>query len=632
LESPAALHQSSPDRGSGTKDQVRPRSRFAAVLAIVVAVSGIGCVVGLPSWLILVVAAVPFAVLAWSRFGTVLAFSIVVVGELFALLVILMITALLQAPMLATLEVIFTLAGLTGCVALWRGPTRLKLVSRSAFLAGIPSLAGAGVWLCAVVASRFLPGGSQLAWIMRGDSANNILLVRDLLRHHGVIIGAGSNPVPLPTVVLGVLDASGRGSVHQLGLLRHDLDALAFTWVLLIALGCVVAGVTAASIARVAGAGLFVSALTSGAASLIPLSWFFSGYPVDFGFLDAELAIPLVLVAVLACLGASRHPAIALALLMGSATLLLAVWSPLVLIPGLLALVVLRGSWREIFAVRSSRRWLGIIAVAQLGLYGVVVTLPNLIALGHLLSHGGSVYDFHRWMILALAIVALGLSLAVRRRSSAPIERAVAALVVGSGSGLAILLFISGSAWTYYPVKLAWLCSAAFLVVIVGLAAGMIARVSKAWVVQAALSAIAVIVVAAFLAWAPTAVPGYVAASTISQVTKSRALGPGDLVADRIIRLADPRRPAILWQSDDPFEQTINFWLLELWANTLHGKTALRTAAYGSYNGNDPRQLCRILGLMGNGATVYSSQAGLQAKIDVLCPERRAIVSREAAQ
>jgi hypothetical protein len=612
----------------------RTTTALTGALAVVVLGAGVASLVGWPSWIIVLAAMLPYALLAWNRLGGVLAVASLVTAQLLALLAILVVTAVVRAPMLATTEIVYTVLGVAGCGLVYRhsNASPLRRVSRSALRLGVPALAGTAVWVCAVVASRFVPGGSQLAWVMRGDAANNILLVRDLLREHGVAIGAGSNPVPLPTVVLAVITASGRGSIDPQGFLQHDVQALAFTWMCLIGFGCFVAGLTAGVIARSCGAGRMMTVLASGGASLIPLSWFLSGYPIDFGFLDAEFAIPLVLLCVLACMAGSRRPEASIAILLALATLLLTVWSPLVLIPGLLAVVVARRTWRGLLRGRSVARWLAYASAAQLLFFGLAVTLPSVLSLGHLLAAAGFIYGFHRSMVLVLAIIVLALAVATRTKSSGPVLLCVSAVVVASGIALGILLFISRdqpSIWTYYPVKLAWLASATFLILIVGLVAGLISKLAANGAVRLVLAGVAAILVAVFLVWAPTAVPGYVAASAVSQVVKGRALGPGDVVADRILRLADPRRPTILWHSGDPFESTINFWILEMWANTLQGKTALRTAAYGIYGHSTTKQLCRILGLMGTGAVVYSDQAGLQSAVDATCPAIKATVSPE---
>jgi len=605
---------------------------LAFIMALVVAGSGVGSLLGLPSWTVLLAASIPFITLAWARLGGALAAATVLVSGLVILLAVLVVTATLRLPLLATVEIVYCAAGLAGCAVLWRGSSRPRSITRSSVLQAVPSLAGSVVWFCAVVASRFIPGGSQLAWVMRGDSANNILLVRDLLRNDGVVLGSASTPVPLPSVVLAVLTASGRGSVDPQALLRHDVAALALCWVLLIALGCTIAGVAAGSFARAAGSGVLAGGVTSAAASLIPLTWFYTGYPIDFGFLDAEIAIPLLLVSLLAALADRRHFVVSLTVLLLDATLLLAVWSPLVLIPGLLILVVLRGSWREVRHLRGVSRWVLILASALLLGYGFAGVLPSLLALGHLLSAAGSVYNFHRIMVMALACLAVLLAVATRRRSQAPVLLATAGFVLGSAIALGVLLFVSRnqpSVWTYYPVKLAWLCSAAFVILVCGLLTGLLARLAERRFLRISLSGLAAVLVAAFLYWAPTAVPGYAASSAVSQVVKAHVMGSGDALANRIFHFASSKHGVILWHSGDPFEASVNFWLLENRANTLLRNTDLRLAAYGLYDHDDIHDLCRILGLMGHGSIVYSNLVGLQSKLDAECPGRGATVSRE---
>ena len=608
------------------------QSRIAAVMAAVIAALGVGPILGIPSWIILIAAAVPYVMVVFARFGGTIAVISLVFGEFFTLLVVLVVTSATKLPMLASVEITWTVAGLMGCLVVWRGRTPLRVPARPTLRLGLPAFAGAAVWFAAVVASRILPGASQLSWVMRGDSANNILLLRDLLRHHGVALAVGNNPVPLPSAVLSVIAASGRGALAPAMLLRHDVEALAFCFVILIALGCVVAGLAAGLVARAAGSGALLSALSAGAGSLIPLSWFVTGYPIDFGFLDAEVAIPLVLLTFLAYLTAARRPALAFFLLLISATLLLAVWSPLVLVPALLGILVIVRSWREMLRCRPLARWGIAIAAAQLVVYGGAVVLPNLVSLGHLLSAGGSAYGFHKGMLPALAGIALVLGILATRLWSSALFLGAVGMTAATGVGLGALLFISRdqpSVWTYYPVKFAWLCSVVFVVLLVGLAAGLIATRTRSRIAQWIATVGVVVVTVGFLIWTPTSIPGYAASSAVSQVVRGRALGTGDVVADRIFRLDKPGHPAILWASGDPSQSIINFWLLEMRAGTLQGKMPLRGAAYGGYSEQHVSELCRILGLMGSGSTVYSEQAGLQSKLDTTCPGRHATVRVE---
>jgi hypothetical protein len=617
------------------RDVRSARARLAGGMFLVIAVVGLWSLVGLPSWTILLAAVVPFALLCWARFGGVVALIATLFAESLTLLGVLMVTALLKLPMLATVEIVWTVLGLGCSVLLWRSTIELRAPTRSALLAALCSLAGSIVWLGTVVFSRILPSAPKLSWAMQGDSANNVLLFRDMLREHGIAIAVGNNPVPLPTAIFATIAASGRGMVKPGSLLLHDISALALTWILLVAVGCVVCGASAAVVARAAGASGFLVGLVAAGASILPLSWFFTGYSLDFGFLDAAVAIPLVLLSFLAYLVSVRRASLSLVLLLCAATLLLAVWSPLVLLPGLFVLVVLSRSWRSIFGPGRVRLWTLALATAQLLGYGLAVSLPNLLSIGHLLAHGGAVYAFHRWMLGALALLLVVLGASATRSLRNPLMLGIAAAVVASGIGLIALLFVSRnqpSVWTYYPVKFAWLCSAVFVVLILGVVAGVISNLTRARALRLIGAFVAAFLTVGFLVWAPSAVPGYQAASAPSQLLKARPRVLDDGVAARIFRFASPQRAVVLWHSGDPDELTINFWTMQMWAGTLQGHVALRTAAYGGYDDNSVPTLCNIVELMGTGITIYSDQRSLQSHLDATCPRENAHVEREPAR
>src|SRR5690606_27798038 len=87
--------------------------------------------------------------------------------------------------------------------------------------------------------------------------------------------------------------------------------------------------------------------------SLLPLGWFWTGYPIKFGFINAHVAYVVVLATVAAYLGLVRKPWLGLALQLLAAVLLILTWSPLAVFPAVLGVahmaVVLRG-WRELAA------------------------------------------------------------------------------------------------------------------------------------------------------------------------------------------------------------------------------------------------------------------------------------------
>jgi hypothetical protein len=613
----------------------RRNATLPIVLGVAIAVVGVSTLLGIPGWAILLGSAVPWFLVARARLGGVLAIIATVVGEGIVLLALLMLTAAAKLPMLATLEVAWTVMGVLGAWLLWRSFTRVLAPTRAALALAAPATFGGLVWFGVTIAARFIPGASRISWAMLGDSANNILLMRDVLRDHGIAVGAAENPVPLPTALFAVVSASGRGGVSSAALLPHDVGALTLTWSVLIAITCFAMGLTAGFLARRVGARALVVGLAAAGASLLPLSWFVTGYAIEFGFLDVVVAVPLVLLAFLAYVAGEGRAAVALALLTLSATLLLSVWSPLILIPAALGLLVVIAGWRDLLAVRGWKMALLVAGILQLLAYGLGVTLPTLLYLGAALATNGSVFEFFNWMTILLGIFAIAAGIiATRRRSRRALWGVIAVLAAGS-AGVGVLLFVSrkqASPWTYYPVKFWWLCAIVLLVIGLGLAASAIARrIAPLWLQLVAMLVVAVATVA-FLQWAPTAQPGYRSINPVLRVVNARALGTGDVVADRIFRYANPNHAVALWHSNDPWEGAINFWSWEMWVNTLKGGVALRTAAYGSYNDNHVSDLCNIVGLLGSPTTVYTTEKSLQGELHATCPQRTVSVIVQASK
>ena len=603
--------------------------RVAIVIAaLLILALGVWSVLGLPVPILLAVVGGVWFIVLRARYGGAMAVSAVVIGELLGILGLMMVTAVASIPMLATVEIGFTVAGLLAGGVAWRSTGLLRVPGRAVLVPMLTALAGGVVWSGALALAQILPNAAKISWVMLGDSANNVLLAREVLRASGVAVGANTNPVPLPAALLALFSSSGRGQIPVGELLRHDITALVVLWSVLIVLGTLAAGLTAGALIRAAGGSVLMESLGAGGASLLPLSWFMTGNTVDYGFLDAQLAIPLVLLAVLAFLSMTRSPVATLAILLAVATLLLAVWSPLVLIPGALGAVLVVRDRRRLRSVRGLRAVLLGLAFLQLLLFGFGVSLPNLLRLGGALTTGGAVYPFHKWMIAVLMVAAIVFAVVAFRKIANPVVLGTIAVVFASVLGLGLLLFGSRNMptpWTYYPEKFSWLCATVLLVFCVGLAAAVAARFPHVAVQLTGMVAIAVVAVG-FLLWVPRSDPGVHVINPVARVVSGNVFGKGDVVADRILDLTTPKRPVIFWQSNDEYQDEINFWDWEMWADSLQGHHALRLAGYAGYDHKSVPTLCRIIGLLGGKTTVYTAQHGLQAKLTAQCPDREAKV------
>lgn len=595
-----------------------------AVQAAAIITAAIVVNLGAPLGILIMVSSVPWVLEGVRRRSGTVAIALLLLSWLMAILTITMITGALDAPML----MVFTLAGAAfGLVGLVVGRGRLpRALPRESAMIWCGAAVGGVVWAAAVAAASVIPGGARYAWVMLGDSANNVLFGREAIYRNGLAIGPEENPVPLPSAVLALGMAPGRSAVEPQDLLRHDIAAFALTWGTLIALSCVAVGVLAAIVTRLSGASSTLSALVAAAASLLPLSWFVTGYPIEFGFYNTHLAILIMAAAMIAFLDAERRPAIAFAAQAVAATLMLAVWSPLVLMPGLLALVILVRAPRRLVAVRGRDAAVLILAVIQLVVYGLAIVLPGFLALSGFLLAPGGVFGFPRPMLFGFALLTIVTALVAFWRRVSLAWAGSGAMALASIIGLGVLLFVTRNQenlWSYYPLKFSWLAAVVLLALLCGLLPALVVRITagRSPTLRFVGLVAAASAIAGFLVVAPTFNAGYPAKNPAWRLVSGSALGDGDQVAERIFTLSDPDQSAFFWRTNDPFEDSINFWVLQMWSDSLSGNFDLRYVAYGNYDKTDPLELCRVVDLMGGGTIVYTADAALLRQgADDACP------------
>src|SRR5690606_34431762 len=139
----------------------------------------------------------------------------------------------------------------------------------------------------------------------------------------------------------------------------------------------------------------------------------------------------------------------------------------------------------------------------------------------------------------------------------------------------------SANPWSYYPLKFAWLAAVIIVVLIVGLAGAFVARRFRGrWTASAGFTLLAVGTIV-FLNWAPSSGLGYVWKEPVDRLVTGEFLGDGDQVAEQIFELATLDQAHVLWKSGDPYEGSINFWVLQLWSDSMTENIDLKHFAYG---------------------------------------------------
>jgi hypothetical protein len=608
-----------------------PRSIvFPVIFAALVIATAIGTMLGMPLWPLFAAAALPWTVASASRIGGFASVMGAVLVSLWLIVMVLMVTPFVPLPMHTTVTVLWTMIGLGGVVMTIGRDIHARPRATTIATWGPASLGGL-FWIVLTAISAQVPGASRLALVVHGDSANNVLFARQVLYNDGIAVGPQENPVPLPSALLALAMAPGREGLEPSELLRNDLTAFAGVWAMVIAGVCLLSGVVAAAIVARADAGNVTVGAVGAVVSFVPLTWLVTGYPLEFGFFNAHIALLIVLAAFAGYLVEERSPAHSLALLCLTATLLLTVWSPFVLLPAALALVVLLRHRRTLPAVRG---WSGILLLAffvQLVLYGLLVVLPSFLALSGFLSAPGGAHSVPRWILGAIIIATLVLALVAFRSPRHPIIFGLLATSAGGLVGLLALLFLSRNAptpWTYYPLKYMWLITVVMLILSLGVvAAAIVHRIGNRWIRVVALLAAAGLLVA-FLDFVPRATTRENQSGPVIKLLRGEFLGHGDDVVDEITALADPEQSHLLWRSGIAHEDTINFWVMQMWADSLVEHDELRIAAYGPNNPADVSRLCGIIGLMGGGTIVHSADAGLAGELEATCPEAQATVTR----
>lgn len=596
---------------------------YLAVLAIAAGTA----LVGVPIWIALAVAATPWLLLLMDRWGGILGFAATIVAAASVLLLALIASSLVGVRIDVVTVIVAVAAGAGGALAVRALGARPP--AASAVIPVLPALLGGAVWAAVVGAAQFIPGAAHYSWAMNGDAANNVLFARVVLYNDGVALGMGENPVPLPPALVAVVMSAGRDGVPSSELTQHDVSALLFVWAGLIALLCTLAGLVGQATMRADRRVL--RAIVAAGASLLPISWFVVGYPLEFGFLNTHVILCVILLGWLIYLRSERRPAVGLGLLALSGTLALASWGPLVLFPAMLGLaVIVRGFHGIRRAPRSELILMAVGILVFLG-YALAATLPSFLYQSNFAAVPGGAFPFSRWMLPALGVgvVVLGVAnLLLRGRSGSSwwCLLGVFGLVAATAAGWGALLFAARTTpdpWiSYYPVKYAWLAAVALLLVGVGGAAGLVSLIRPRLLRAAGIVALAVASVAA-LAVLPFTRTGYAQENPALRVLRGDFWAGGDTYAYEIFDNADREAPVLVWDiGDDNSERLVNFWVLQIQSNWTAENIDLNIAAYSVLVGDadTPEELCDIIELMGAPTTVRTADPALEGDLQESCP------------
>jgi len=605
---------------------------FLIAYLVVLAAACAATLFGGPMLLLVGVALGPGLLVLRSRMSTSAALALVFV--VFAWLVLLTMIAARYTgiPPLALVIGVALVAGVLCAVRLHRRGSAFSRVDGMDL--GFASLGGL-VWGGALLAAVVIPGGTPLSWAMSGDAANNVLFARELLENGGVSLGSGQNPVPLTAALIGffMLPAVASGAAGVGG----QIIALAEMWSFAIIAACVLSGALALAVARRRSAMTLIAAAIS---SLVPLSWIMLSGPVVLGFVNFHLTIALLLASLITLVHADRAVLTSLVTLSLALALTLALWAPLAGIPGVALLVLLVVHRRAVLALRRGRLVVALAALAQPVAVFVSLSLPALVGQGELLEEAlGAVFEFKKVIVLlALVLAVLFGVLHARVTRSPDLVWILLALVGGGGSCLALLLWLrrnEENLWSYYQLKLLWFLLGMLLIVAVVAGLTLAAALATRSATRSALVfTVTVVSVLGMGEYARVTVPTFsndiqAVRSPIARILTGDyfSVGEDDRVFDRVVELMSSDDATILWESTDPDEDSIMFWVVQM-SSTGVDDVDLRKFAY-YHDGQSMHDLCTMRELMGPPVTVLTADETIVARAAEACPDLGPVILQQ---
>lgn len=576
-------------------------------------------------YLALALCAVPWLVWLGSRHGAMLATLLLVGATPALLLLVFLIGPSLQLDLTAATLGSGGLLAALGIGLVVRDRARIRIPARSTALRWGAAALGGVAWLGTLLGAAAVPGADRVSWAMNGDAANNIHLARALIDDHGYIAGS-ANAVPLPHVALVLAMLPARDGLDGSALLSHDLGALATTWALATAATGLLLGLVASELVRHRPAVATVAAATG---SLLVTTWLVSGLPLESGYLNVHVALPLVLATWLAFLQARSRPVLAAVLLLVIGLGLLAVWTPLAALTVCLLLVILHRNRLTARTAGGANAVAVILALAPYVAWLLLVAGPLLRQMQGSFTAPGHGFPFTGWLLLLCAAVAVAAALVLRPRLSSLPLSGVVAIAIAAAGGVIVLVALSRNPvpWeSYYPAKFVWIVAVLLLAIALSLLARLLAE--RAGAVGVAVLGAAVLVAASTGPEPARAVS--VVEPPLVRILAGDVWNDGDATLMEILAYADRDGSTILWQSGLADEAIVNFWLIEFDAGEEGRGGVLRGFAFtgyrefrdtGAYTPPEISQLCTVIEALPGDALIVTANPERKDELADACPE-----------
>lgn len=484
------------------------------------------------------------------------------------------------------------------------------------------SFVGAFFLLAATVSCIFREPNTWFRFATSGDSANVLLFFLEQQVQLGIKPGISSYPVPMVSSILELGIPSGAIQLPA----RYLMESFASSWILLLVLNTILVGQFVSNrISNQTGRNKIVS---SGAASFVPLSWIFAGYPMDYGFINAQVALAVIFAMMISLDSDFITDSRKFSILVSSGLLLLATWAPLVLFPiGLLFYWFSKSKFGNLVADIRARPLLPIVSVVLFVCYTAFFVVPNLIHKFGLLSLPGAIFPIPSLVYVTFALL-LGLLICLKIGSAQTNASLYGVVLIGVGViGSAFLA--KGYDWNfsgYYPAKFLWLVSLVGIVVMISiLFEHLSVRRSffRSWL---SVSISLFLVIASLVPF--EFLPGYKSVPALGQVLgDSRSIkNPNSIL--KISTFAEQRMVPFYWKTNSPDESFINFWNLQLRSMPMEKYFDRRVVAYGMYKKETVADLCETLEIINLGNFEVLTSDDLLLANGLECPKLNIKLSR----
>jgi hypothetical protein len=464
--------------------------------------------------------------------------------------------------------------------------------------------------------------GMRVGWLMGTgtDVVWNTVASRFILHDNGIAPWLNPNPSPLVNGLMASWYAPGRSAADEV--LRHDVARQSELLILLFLLCSVLAGIVAARAVPARRPVLRWLAGIFGAS--LPLTWYLSGFVIRFGFFNVAVAVAILLCVWLIWTDLPEHAPASIGLLLVATTTLLAAWAPLAALSLGLAGVAALAHWRAVLRLRGAAAVWFLLAAAQLVVYVLLVTVPDLSRDGAALGANGGVPEITPLDVVLVAVLTFAFAAVAsvgltQRHELLGIVVIVFATTVGVAY-LALQRRGMVTLWGYYPAKLGWLVSVLLVIV---LAASLLRWAGHER--ARGLNTIAVLMTTAL-------VVGLIVAK-VPPINRDLAgvfplLGIGltpqsatDLARQEVLfAAADAGTKEIYARyspsaDDDGF---INYWSLQLSSAT--SDDPVRAFAY-SLDSTGPDAVCAAVTAWGSDVVVVTRDTAFEQKLRAACPD-----------